>query len=90
MRSHATREVAPVVGGYCIVIERNNGKPTGKTVERVSHTGHPRVGEEVQIGEKRYRVARVCHVDASPDDGMPEGTRYRFTAPLVYVRPARS
>jgi len=79
-----------VTGGYRIIIERRNGRATGETVARVSHTGHPRVGEEVQIGERRYRVARVCHVDASPDDGMPSGTRFRFTAPMVHVRPARS
>ena len=78
-----------MMGGYRIVIEGVDGA-TGETVERVTHTGHPRVGEEVQIGEHLYRVARVCHSDASPDDSMPSGTCFRFTVPTVYIRPARS
>ena len=79
-----------MVGGYRVVIERNDGKPTGQTIERVSHTAHPRVGEEVQIGNRRYRVARVCHTDASPDNYRRSAERFRFTTPTVYVRPARS
>ena len=76
-----------MTSGYTIVVERSDGKPTGDTTERVAHTGHPRVGEEVQLGEKRYRVARVCHVDACPGDCLLSSAPFRYTAARVYVRP---
>ena len=78
------------VGSYTIVVESRNGKATGERVKRVSHTGHPRVGEEVMLGERRYRVARVCHVEVNSDDGMPSGACYRFTVAMVHVHSARS
>ena len=73
------------VGIYTVVVERSDGRETGERFDRVSHTGHPRAGEEIQIGERRYRVTRVCHVDATPP-----GSLHRVTSPLVHVRPARS
>ena len=76
-----------MTGAYSLVIEGRDGRPEGDPIERVSHTGHPRVGEHMQIGEHLYRVARVEHNDASPDPTLPNADRYRWTAPTLYVRP---
>ena len=75
------------MGLYTVVRERRDGRRIGEPLERVSHTGHPRAGEEMRIDRRLYRVHRVCHDEVPPDDSI--SPRWRWTSPTVHVRPLR-
>ena len=71
------------VGTFTVVVLDREGHPLS-SVERTSHYGCPRIGEEILLSGVTYRVERVVYEDERDDR-----TVRRYVEPRVFVRDVR-
>jgi hypothetical protein len=68
------------IGEFVVVVEDEDGR-TVSVVPRISRSGRPMVGDEIEIAGAAYRVHRARFLD------VPATTRRRYVGARLFARP---